>query len=137
MSGKYFVVDTNVLLSAMLFPMAKPGMAVKKATDEGRITLSPPIIQELSEKFSLKKFDKYLPLADRLLFLDNILASAYTVEVQAEIKACSDPDDDMFLDLAVAVQAHCIVTGDKALLELNPFRGIPILRPAEFIASSR
>lgn len=41
--------------------------------------------------------------------------------------------DDKFLDLAVAGQATCIITGDPDLLDLHPFRGISIVTPAQFI----
>ena len=45
---------------------------------------------------------------------------------------CDDPNDDKFLECAIAAKADAIVTGDKALLRLAPFRGIPILRPRAF-----
>ncbi|MGH8609458.1 MAG: putative toxin-antitoxin system toxin component, PIN family [Gammaproteobacteria bacterium] len=44
-----------------------------------------------------------------------------------------DVRDDKFLELAVAGQAMCIITGDSDLLDLHPFRGIPIVTPAQFI----
>jgi uncharacterized protein len=45
----------------------------------------------------------------------------------------ADPSDNKFLEAAVAGQADYIVSGDNDLLSLNPFRGIPIIKPAEFI----
>ena len=47
---------------------------------------------------------------------------------------CRDPDDDKFLELAVSGNADYLVSGDDDLLALHPFREIPILRPAEFLA---
>jgi putative PIN family toxin of toxin-antitoxin system len=44
---------------------------------------------------------------------------------------CRDPDDDAILALAVAAHAEMIVTGDKDLLVLGSYAGIPILNPAE------
>ena len=49
------------------------------------------------------------------------------------MQACRDSDDDKFLELAVSESAACIVSGDKDLLVLSPFRGIPIMRPAAFL----
>lgn len=49
------------------------------------------------------------------------------------ITACRDPKDNKFLELAVAAKASCIITGDKDLLELHPFRGIPILTVNDFL----
>jgi putative PIN family toxin of toxin-antitoxin system len=50
------------------------------------------------------------------------------------IRACRDPRDDKFLELAVHGRAEAILTGDRDLLELHPFRGIAILAPAVFLA---
>lgn len=45
---------------------------------------------------------------------------------------CRDPDDVKILGLAVAANVDCIVTGDKDLLILEAFQGIPILTPRSF-----
>ncbi|WP_459868116.1 putative toxin-antitoxin system toxin component, PIN family [Endothiovibrio diazotrophicus] len=47
---------------------------------------------------------------------------------------CRDPKDNKFLELAVAGGASALITGDQDLLALHPFRGIPILAPADFLA---
>jgi putative PIN family toxin of toxin-antitoxin system len=49
--------------------------------------------------------------------------------VAADAGACRDPDDLPVLGTALAADADCIVSGDKDLLELGSFRGIPILGP--------
>jgi len=49
-------------------------------------------------------------------------------------KYCCDPKDDKFLELAVAANASCLITGDKDLLALHPFRKISILNATDFIA---
>jgi predicted nucleic acid-binding protein len=51
----------------------------------------------------------------------------------APIRACRDPRDDKFLEVAVNGRADAIVTGDQDLLVLNPFQGIPILSPAGYL----
>ncbi len=51
------------------------------------------------------------------------------------VRACRDPKDDMYLELAVSDEATCIVSGDQDLLQLNPFQGIPIITPDEFLTS--
>lgn len=45
-----------------------------------------------------------------------------------------DPSDDKFLRCAFSARADFIVSGDQHLLKLKSFRGIPILRPAQFIS---
>jgi len=51
------------------------------------------------------------------------------------VRDCRDPDDNKFLALALDGHAECIVTGDPHLLELHPWRGIPILTPRAFLES--
>jgi uncharacterized protein len=46
---------------------------------------------------------------------------------------CNDPDDDKFLEAAVAATADYVVSGDAALLRLKGYRGIGIVKPAEFL----
>ena len=135
MVKRCFVVDTNVLVSAMLFPLSKTKEAVDKAVLEGIVVVSPPIVQELSATLSRAKFDTYLSLEARLSFLENILLQAIITEPTVEIKACRDATDDMFLELAITTQAACIITGDPDLLALHPFRGIPIINAATFLSS--
>ena len=55
------------------------------------------------------------------------------VQVSRAIRACRDPRDDKFLEVAVHGRADLIVTGDEDLLALNPFRGIAILAPAAYL----
>jgi len=49
------------------------------------------------------------------------------------VTACRDPRDDKFLDIALAGDAAAIISGDRDLLVLNPWHGIPIVTPAAFI----
>jgi uncharacterized protein len=46
---------------------------------------------------------------------------------------CRDPDDDEVLALAIAAKVDLIVSGDKDLLVMQSFAGIPILAPAEAV----
>jgi len=56
------------------------------------------------------------------------------VEINELIRACRDPADDKFLDLAVNGGADLIVTGDADLLVLHPFEGVEIVTPTAYIA---
>ena len=46
---------------------------------------------------------------------------------------CSDPDDDKFLEAAIAADADYVVSGDAALLRLKNYHRIQIVRPAQFL----
>jgi predicted nucleic acid-binding protein len=49
------------------------------------------------------------------------------------VEASRDPDDDKFLELAVAGEAEVIVSGDQDLLVLDPFQGARMVRPRTFV----
>ena len=53
------------------------------------------------------------------------------------VNVCWDPKDDRILELALNADAGVIVTGDMDLLVLNPFRGVRIVTPTEFLALQR
>jgi uncharacterized protein len=65
--------------------------------------------------------------------LAKMMAGAELVAISERIAACRDPRDDKFLELAVSGHADLIVSGDRDLLALNPFREIPIVTPATFV----
>jgi putative PIN family toxin of toxin-antitoxin system len=99
----------------------------------GSFAFSEPVLQEYAETLSNSKFDKYLSLEKRLYFLEKLIAEGTLIEVTEHIQACRDPKDDKYLALAVACNAFCILTGDKDLLVLHPFRNVPIWTPNDFL----
>lgn len=62
-----------------------------------------------------------------------LIARAELAEISERIAACRDPTDDKFLELAINGRGDLIISGDRDLLMLDPFRGIPILTPAVFM----
>lgn len=132
-SGERVVVDTNALISRLLLPTSVPGQAVRKAVDEAQILVSEATIEELADVLSRAKFDPYITIEERQEFLRRLGRIAEMVPVVHVIRACRDPEDDKFLELAVNGAADLIVTGDNDLLVLHPFRDIPILTPASYL----
>jgi putative PIN family toxin of toxin-antitoxin system len=130
-----FVFDTNILVRAALLSDSTAGQAFRKARQLGEILASVPTAEELNEVLSRQKFDRYITREDRERFLAAFVRVAIVVEVSETITACRDSKDDKFLELAVSGEATCIVTGDDDLLELNPFRGMPILSAEQFLVS--
>jgi predicted nucleic acid-binding protein len=75
----------------------------------------------------------------RLLIIevDIIEVVAESVEPTEIVRECSDPKDDKYLALAAAGKADVIVSSDvRHLLSMHPWRGIPILSPANYLALS-
>jgi len=128
------VIDTNVLLSALLWGGA-PHAVLEHARD-GALTLisSPALLAELARVMERPKFDA--------IFVRSNTSRSHTLtDVRQLIEVidppplaqpvCRDKDDDAVLALALAAQADMIVSGDDDLLSINLFEGIPILSPAQ------
>ncbi len=130
--GRY-VFDTNVIVSALLTKRSSARVAFDRARVLGDILLSLEVIEELHEVLSRPAFNHYLDEEDRLRFLSLLIKEATLVEISEKIQECRDPNDDKFLELAVNGSATFIISGDKDLQILNPFRNIPILSPREFL----
>ena len=128
-----YVFDANVIVSALLFNDSVPGQAFFRALDRGVLLLSPQLVEELRDVLGRDKFDAYLAREDRERLLAGLIQDAELIVPSVRLQACRDPDDDMVLELAVSSGALVIVTGDKDLLVLHPFRGIQILKPAQFL----
>ena len=101
--------------------------------DASRLIVSAATLQELESVLSRQKFETYLSLADRLRFFHLLRRTSTFIERVPEIAACRDPKDDKFLALALAGHASILLSGDADLLILNPFRGIEILTPRQYL----
>ena len=128
-----FVADTNVLVSFVLRPNSTPGRAVTTALLDQLMVFSETTYSELDQVLMRAKFDRYVSRRQRRAALRLLKDAALHVDASEAIQACSDPRDDRILEAAVAGGAKLILSGDKALLELNPFRGVAILTPAEYL----
>ena len=125
--------DTNAIISAMLSRTASPGVALSRAYDTGEILVSVPLMRELYDVVSLPKFDRFVTPSERERFLGLLLRDAQLVEITESIQACRDPKDDQVLELVVCGRADWIITGDADLLVLDPFSGIRIVTPTDFL----
>lgn len=65
--NRIYVLDTNVLISAVLSPSSSSSTALRKALREGIVVYSDKTLEELAEKIRLTKFDIYTPLTRRLV----------------------------------------------------------------------
>jgi putative PIN family toxin of toxin-antitoxin system len=126
------VVDTNVFISAALKESSWPGMVIRWLDKHGGLLKSSVTEQELFRVLERPRIaNKINPVFfDRLR---SIFDAAESVEITRQITICRDAKDDKFLELALNGQADIIVTGDQDLLILNPFQGIPIAQPVNFI----
>lgn len=132
MNRHRIVLDTNVLISAILFggkPRRVLDLVISGSVD---CTLSTAILDELKDVLQRPKFgfsaDVCFHIIEELHGACDIISPSVSVDVIR-----SDPDDDRILECAVDAQAHFIVSGDPHLLDLGKFEKIRILSPADYL----
>lgn len=130
---KRVVCDTNIYISAFIFPGSKPDQVLNLAR-QGLIELyvSPFIIDELrrvlEEKFRLGD-TKIIEVTERVRELSTIVEPEVRVSIIQEKQ-----DDNRILECAIQARAHYLVTGDtKHILPLREYQGISICSPADFL----
>jgi len=128
------VIDTNVYLSRYLRPTSVPGRAVERALERDITLVSLPTLLELRDVLNRRKFSRYVNQSEASPFLNRVAGAAEQIEVLSQIEICRHPKDNKFLALAVDGHADLILTGDQDLLVLNPFRGIAVVTPMQYLA---
>lgn len=135
MRADRLVVDSNVLISALLSPTGTPRYVLDQlAAEASTLLFSQESFAELAVRLAKPKFDPYRSIEQMASFLDWLAELGEWVEPALRIEACRDNDDDKFLAIALSGEAGCLITGDFDLLVLDPFENLPILTPARFLA---
>jgi putative PIN family toxin of toxin-antitoxin system len=123
------VLDTNVLLAAYLTRGVCHELYVHCERSH-QIVTSDVLLTEFESKL-LRKLK--VPPAKASATVAQIRSHAEIVNPQPlDEPVCRDPDDDWVLATALAGNCECILTGDKDLLVLTTFAGMPILAPGAF-----
>ncbi|MCU7846657.1 MAG: putative toxin-antitoxin system toxin component, PIN family [Candidatus Thiodiazotropha sp. (ex Lucinoma kastoroae)] len=128
-----WVLDINILISRLLVPGGIAAQAADHALARGVLLVSEDTLGELVEVLSRPKFNPYISRQDRRRFLELLGGVARIVPIISQIQACRDAKDDKFLDVALNGSAKAIITGDRDLLDLDPFHGVRIVSPATFL----
>lgn len=127
------VLDTNVFVTALLHG-AIP-RRVYHAFLSGQLTpvFSSHTLEELVDVLTRPSLRVLMNEGEILELLTLIQRDALMVHPTQHINACRDPKDNILLECALAGRADYLITGDRDLLVLDPFRGIRILRPRDFL----
>ena len=128
------VVDASIIASAALKRESMPETALILALTYDSFYLSEPVLEGIREVLARPKFRRYFGEERIAEIIALILADAHFVTAVEKVTACRDPADDKYLELAVAVGAYGIVTGDRDLLSMSPWRGIRIMTAADYVA---
>ena len=127
-------MDASIVVSAALKPGSVPDTAIVQAAYSRGVALSFAVFGEIETVLARPKFAKSVLPENRAKLLARILDGAAWFEPSMRVAECRDPKDDKYLELALAASASAIVTGDADLLDMDPWRGVRLLRPAEYLA---
>jgi len=125
------VFDTNILVSALVFPGGRGEEALHRIVEErDELVLSKPILDELLGILGRKFAREAEELAHAAVFLSEL---ALMVKPRRRLHVVKDEPDNRILECAIAGRADAVVTGDRALLKLHEYRGVRILSLREYL----
>ncbi|MCJ7621877.1 MAG: putative toxin-antitoxin system toxin component, PIN family [Anaerolineaceae bacterium] len=131
------VLDTNVIISALLSPKGSPAKVIDLWEAEAfDIATSKQLLNELARALEYKRVKKYFKQPQEKInaLLKRFRTVGVMVDQQFELNVIvDDPDDNRVLECAVAANASYIISGDDHLLDLEKYREIVILTPAGFL----
>jgi len=123
------VLDTSVLISALLFGGLPERVVLALLAGRGTIVSSPFIIEETSRilrtKFEIEPA--------HILLLQQLLEQSEVQYFQPYLHLLADEPDNRILETAEVGKAEYIVTGDKLMLAQESYRGIGIITPTDFL----
>ena len=127
------VFDASSIVGVALKADSTPWRALEKARNSDRLAMSDAVAEEIQDVLRRPKFAFTLTPA-RLAEVEGwMLTDSDWFEPKIQVFDCRDPKDNKYLELALAANASALISSDKDLLALHPWRGIPILRPAEYL----
>ena len=132
MKRNRIVLDTNVLISAVLFN--GPPRAILELVIGGSVhcSLSLAILDELRDVLERPKFrfspEQAFQVIEELHAVCDIVNPAIQIDV-----VVADPKDNMILECALESKADIIVSGDQHLLAIEEFRGVQIVSPSDYL----
>jgi len=130
---KRVVLDTNVLVSALLFKGA-----VSRFVELWRKEKMIPVISKetFEELTTVLQYPKFSLSKDEIKFVieHEILPYFEIIEVVKAVKGvCRDPGNDKFISCALSASADCIVSGDKDFCDLRQYKTVKIINTSDFL----
>lgn len=128
------VLDTNVFVSSYFGGNPRKVVDLWK-TGEVILCISRPIIDEYIEVLRRLGLQDEKELGELLGLFARGFHVVFTAETPELHIVEDDPDDNKFIECAVALKADFIISGDKALTAIHDYMGIRIVNPKEFITT--
>jgi putative PIN family toxin of toxin-antitoxin system len=130
-----WVLDTNVLISALLSSQGAPHALVQHILRNGNLVFSSATFEELRSRIYRPKFDVYLSLEMREALLHDFQSIARWIEPNVVPPCSRDPSDDVFIATALKAGLSFLVSGDEDLLGANLPPGFQVLTPAQALSA--
>ena len=130
------VFDVSTLVGAAIRRDGVPELALRRALREDRIAVSEAVVAELLDVLDRPRLAPFLDPDLRAEVVSQLHAFAVFFAPAIQVADCRDSDDNKYLELALAAGADTIVSSDADLLVLHPWRGVRILRPADYLAEA-
>lgn len=129
------VLDTNVLISGVITTGVTHDLLLRGFRGEYAIVVSVATLTEFRDTLGKYPEKFHMDEADVQWEVETVRYFAEFVDPEEPIRAVGDdPDDEKFLEAAVAGDVDYVVSGDRHLLDLGSFRGIGIVEPRTFFA---
>jgi putative PIN family toxin of toxin-antitoxin system len=128
------IFDASTVVSAALKADSIPERALLRAEEVDVFALSTPVDTEIADVLNRPKFGRAIPRRRRTELLRVLRDAAIWFEPAVRVTDCRDQKDNKYLELALAAGAETIVSSDDDLLVLHPWRGVRILKPADYLA---
>lgn len=130
------VLDTNVLVAGLLSPFGPCGQIVRLVVAGGvKLCLDGRILAEYREVLARPKFG--FDQANVAAVIDQIARCSLAVAPEPLVRSLPDPDDEAFLEVAIAGKARFLVTGNTAHFPADRCRPVKVVTPADFLARYR
>jgi putative PIN family toxin of toxin-antitoxin system len=133
---KKVVLDTNTLISGLLWDGNEARVIEKAENKEIKLFISPELIEELEGVLKREKFCKRLEgkeytvdkAVSKIALIATLIKPTHKINVIKE-----DSEDNRVLECAVSAKVDVIISGDSHLLDLKDYSGIDIITASEFI----
>ena len=130
---KKIVLDTNILVSALLFK--RELSKIVNLWKEGKII--PVVSKETFQEFrSILEYPRFSLTNTEIksIIEEEVLPFCKVTEITDQVRdVCRDPDDDKFISCAISASAEFIVSGDKDLCSLSKYNSVRIINVKDFL----
>ncbi len=130
------VIDTNVFVSSFFGGNPRKIIDLWK-NDKLTLCLSNAVLDEYINVLRRIGLKDEAELEELILLFSSGFNLLFTTKTPKVKIIRNDPDDDKFIECAMALKADVIITGDREVLSIKEYRGIKIMTPLQFLENYR